>query len=568
MTSDEGALDKLRVENEQLGSRIRRLSVILIGLLAIVTVTITNALEKVDVRDLHRELEKVSESANSAWDDYGHSPLLDMKDQPQANQEDNLKEHERLRNIWQEADQKRRETQKKYDRLLKDSFSITPSLLGSSLSLDLRVWIYTMPFILVFAALYISILRKKQRILLVLAAARVHDNRQRSVLNQLTFSGNGERQTAYARTPSDLEQITYIVVTIFLLTQIISSIADAEVVNLGLGSIETVQYTSMFLTAAFYAFGYYQFTSDLMDRQIRLITKKAAKQSIAIRAWRKIGTAASWLLPHLKPKISLTTGSLLVLASLFLSTAASCGGSERFARKAGYTLFKSPGGTIAELDWRLDQLERVVKNPDAEVENPTWSDPGGGWWISTILQPKVFGLYWKNAIHNLGRYSYFIGTIVALMSLIFVLSSFVKAFQGLLRKPEIVLLVLSTTSSLIMVVDFSFNTYWFKDELFLISNLFWIVPAGFLVSIVLLQRRRARKRLRPFRTILLILLTPLALSATLYVTYVTAKGFLGILAYFIGINLLSITYLNIRFGDPARRKSRVLKDHAQPATST
>ena len=43
----------------------------------------------------------------------------------------------------------------------------------------------------------------------------------------------------------------------------------------------------------------------------------------------------------------------------------------------------------------------------------------------------------------------------------------------------------------------------------------------------------------------MILLTPLVVCASVYVGYVTVKGFVGILAYFIGINLLAVTHLNL-----------------------
>lgn len=546
MTSDEKDLDCLRAESDQLGTRVRRLIVVMIGLLIIVTVTITNALEKVDVRDLHQELDEVSLSADSAWNAYySNNFLRSNTDQSQSKPEDKQKEEDKLREIWKNADHKKREVQRKYDALLKESFSITPSLLGSSLSLDLRVWIYTLPFIIIFAVLYVAILRKKQKILLILAAPQVRNKSQTSTLNQLTFSNDDKSKTPYSRTPSDLEQGIYVVVTLFLFTQIVVSVADAEVNNLGVGFLESLQYISMFLTMVFYAFGYYFFTSDLLDRQVAVITKQLRKETIAIRIWRKLGVMVVWLVRRLRPRISLTTGSLLVLASLFLSTAASCERSDLFLRKPGYTLLNPPGGKIAELNSKIGDLESLLKDPESEQEKTSWRDPGGGWWISTIVQPKELGLYWQNAIHSLGRYAYLLGEIVALVTLVLVLTSFLKRLRGLLTRLKRVLFAFSITLSLIVIVDFSFNTYWFKDELFLLSNLLWTVPAALLIRTALSERIRQRRKSIISKGILPVVLTPLALSATVYVGYVTAQGFFGVLAYFIGINLLSMTYLNM-----------------------
>lgn len=200
---------------------------------------------------------------------------------------------------------------------------------------------------------------------------------------------------------------------------------------------------------------------------------------------------------------------------------------------------------MAELEWRTNQLEQLLKHPELEAEETNWKDPGGGSSISTILHPKAPDLYWEKAIHNLGKYSYLAGTALALATLILVLISLVRHLEKL-RKPQIILSVLSVALSLILIVDFSFNTYWFKDELFLLSNLFWIVPTGFVLFAVFSKRTASRKKQRlVIKNILAILLIPLTASACAYVTYVTAKGFFGVLAYFVGINLLSQTYLNL-----------------------
>jgi len=543
MAADEKDLDNLRTESDQLGARVRRICVVMIGLLIIVTVTITNALEKIDVRDLHEELVKVSQSADSAW--FIYDSLHSKDDQSPVKSEDKKKEEDKLRETWKDANDKKIEVQRKYDALLKESFSIRPSLLGSNLSLDLRVWIYTLPFIAILAVLYVSILRKKQRVLLILAAPQVRDLSQTGTLNRLAFSKSSKLRTAYSRTPSDLEQFIYVLVTVFLLTQIVSAAADAEVISLGLGFAESLQYLSMFLTTVFYAFGYYFFTSEKIDRQVTVITQKVLKQSIAVRIWRKLGVRALGLLRRLRPRISLTTGSLLVLASLFLSTAASCQTSELIERKPGYTLLKSPGGPLVELNWYIQKLERILKSHESEPEETSWHDPGGGWWISTIVQPKDMGLYWQNAIHNLGRCAYLLGVIVAIVTIVLVLTSFLERFRSLLSSLQRVLFAFSITLSLIVIVDFSFSTYWFKDELFLLSNLLWVVPAAILIRTVLSKRIRSRRQSIINKEILSVVLTPLALSATVYVGYVTARGFFGVLAYFIGINLLSVTYVSI-----------------------
>ena len=259
MAAKENNLDDLRAESEQLGTRIRRLGFVLIGLFIIVTVTITNAFEKVDVRDVHEELEQASQAAESAWRIYIDESVV--SENSQLPPEEKAKGENTRRELWKQADQKKKEAKRKYDGLLKESFSITPSLLGSNLSLDLRVWIYAFPFIVIVSVLYISILRKKQKILSVLAAQHVKSDAGPSTLNRLTFSRIAAWPTPFSRTPSDIEQAIYLLISVFLVTQIISATAGVEFISIGLGLMESLQYMFMFLTVFFYASSYYFFTS-------------------------------------------------------------------------------------------------------------------------------------------------------------------------------------------------------------------------------------------------------------------------------------------------------------------
>jgi uncharacterized membrane protein YfcA len=91
-----------------------------------------------------------------------------------------------------------------------------------------------------------------------------------------------------------------------------------------------------------------------------------------------------------------------------------------------------------------------------------------------VIPGKSLGLYWQDAINNLGRFGYLIGVILAVVSLMVVIGSMIG--PRLLDKKKLIaaLFIISSTVSLVLVADFSFSVFWFKDELFLISNL--VVP--------------------------------------------------------------------------------------------
>lgn len=106
MAAKENNLDDLRAESEQLGTRIRRLGFVLIGLFIIVTVTITNAFEKVDVRDVHEELEQASQAAESAWRIYIDESVV--SENSQLPPEEKAKGENTRRELWKQADQKKK----------------------------------------------------------------------------------------------------------------------------------------------------------------------------------------------------------------------------------------------------------------------------------------------------------------------------------------------------------------------------------------------------------------------------------------------------------------------------
>jgi hypothetical protein len=226
MSSNKNGLEGLRAEYQSLSSRITRLSLVHISLLAIVTFTIGNGLEKVDVRDLQQELDAAHYAARGLFGVY-ESKGVQSNGIPDP-------ERDHLRDDWMKALDKETAIRKKYDALLKEQFSISPSLLGSSLKIDLRSWVYCIPFVSLFALLYIQILRKKQAVISTIGAARVNENGESSKLDLLVFSKQSGLGSAFERSSSRLEEAAHLITVAALLTIIISSLYDTEVVFLGL----------------------------------------------------------------------------------------------------------------------------------------------------------------------------------------------------------------------------------------------------------------------------------------------------------------------------------------------
>lgn len=566
MPTDTKDLETLRAESQQIGSRITRLCIILISALVIVTFTITNTLEKVDVRELKQNLDNATMALEFLSGTYRRH-LNETKQQPPSSnpKEDNAKDP--IHDAYSKALNEKIEAQRKFDAAMKESLSISLPILGTGLKIDLRTWIYSIPFISIIAVVYIQILRKKQRVLSAIAALQIFNNAEANKLDQLTFSEFPGLETPYARNPSQLEQIVYLLIIIFLISFIIVALDQADIVLLGLGTIETLQYLLMLLTISFYGLSYYYYVATALDKQTAAIAGWVAKPTILIRAWRKLRVSVLAFSSRVKPKISLTTGAFLILASLFLSTSASCDQNGQVVRLPGHKLLQEPGGQIWKINQSLDTLEKLLESlkdsessqdtadPVKELEDRLARDPGGGWWISTIEQPKWEGLYWRYAIHNLGRIAYSLGLGVAILTLLIVLYRLIRKKHSKLKKVHVALFLLSITLSLIVITDYAFNTFWFKDELFLLSNLFWIVPLAFLLHRTLSHKENAHSHWTLIKSSLVILLLPLTVCAAIYVGYVTWDGFWGVLTYFIGINLISLAYLQIVKGEPANNEA-------------
>lgn len=225
MATDTNNLEVLRAESQQLGSRITRLSIILISVLTIVTVTITNALEKADLSDLKEQLQTAQSSQKTSYEAYKNKSDELYKPLNGSESEQSLKEEvNRLRVLWEKAFKEQQEAQRRYDALLKESFSINPSLFGSGLQIDLRAWIYSIPFVIVAALIYIQLLRKKQKTLAVVAASYLSHNVETSKFDRLIFSDNPDSETPYARSPAQLEQTIYLLIITVLLSILIVGI--------------------------------------------------------------------------------------------------------------------------------------------------------------------------------------------------------------------------------------------------------------------------------------------------------------------------------------------------------
>lgn len=512
MSSDKNGLEGLRAEHQSLSSRITRLSLIHISLLTIVTFTIGNGLDKVDVRDQKRDLDTAHYIAQALFEAYlskkvESNGILDP-------------EKERLRDEWMKAFDKEQDMQKKQDALLKEEFSISPSVLGSSLNIDLRSWVYCIPFVTLFVFLYIQILRKKQTVISTIGAARVNETDEVAKLDLLMFSHKSEVRPAFERSSSQLEAAAHLVIVALLLTLIISALADTEVVFLGLQPLEIVEYCLMFFTAGCFAISYYYYESAALDLQASIITDREIAPGLALRTWRRATSRTHDVLSRLKPRVSLTTAALLVLASLFLSTAASCEGP-------------LPGHTML----RQDQ----------------------GHWVTSIVNVKN-SLYWQDAINLLGRGGYLIGLVLALTTLILVACSILRIK---IRKGETVHLFLFFASgalSLMTIADLSFSAFWFKDELFLLSNAFWLFPSSLLYWLVFTNTANRAGVRSLFVTVVL----PLFVVAMVYSSYSAWIGYRGVLVYFAGITLMALSYLRVVMTDRQKHRARVNQHSASP----
>lgn len=498
MPEENKDLETIKNEYEQLSIRINRLNLLLLGILCIISFTISGAVNNSELVNLKEQVERDRIEARMLFNMYEIDPdYVSKRDNSKLTAEQKWEEFRS--EFFQKVD--------KYKKMLNESLTVKPSLFGTGLGVNLLIWIYGFPFLFLAFQFYNFVQRKKQKLLLVLAQYSFESN-SKNKFDRLLFSDKFNKETPFLRYPNQVIKVLIFITFIFLFSYIF---IEGDIIWASWEITSILQYIVMIFTAIFYFSAYYYYICKKLDLQIENLLNWNPPEDLALIKVKKLIINLSKIIKKIEPRVSLITGSGLIILSLFLATSASCGNTDsnfEIIPLAGYRLFQ--GGSDAE-------------------------------WISTALR---LSYYWEVPIDFIGRSVYAISIFLSIVTLTLTIITFL-GFEILNSKKLIKYLFLVVALCLfIVLVNFSFNTFWFKDELFLISVLCWVVPIGMIYYFLIRERKHNFKN-KDLIIFLKVFATPLLINSFLFVIYASIKGVGGILIYYVGILLIFLGYLKL-----------------------
>jgi hypothetical protein len=523
MSSTEKDIQGFRDAQQQLLHSIFRIAFIRLILLTIVVLTFSRAVERANSSYEIAEKRQASVKASIKEDELKVllSEVQLYKEEniqketlpiPNANsssetklsetnsEKGEIKEAE-LRLQYNEAVKETRKLKQEYEDLLAREFTLKTSLLGTAMEFDLRLWVYLLPFLFLLTETYFQILRKKQKLLNIVAANKFGKRDDVPVIDRLFISDEPNTITPFAKYPSQFEQLLSILITLLLIGYIIIKgweyWPDRSSSNAG-------QYAQVLLTITFYAAAYYFYISSKLEAQIFSLVNRDANDDWRSIVWKKSNSWARLLLSRLKSRISLTTGSLLILITLFLAMADSC------SPTPGYKILLPRNDvTPLKMSWLT-----------AEAVN-----------------------YWGNIVAFIGRSTYAITLFLALLTLIFVITSFFRfnIFKRL-RLMTILFIILGSIS-IYLILDFAFSIVWLPDSLYPLKIAVWFATIFLWCLFGLSRSKKKHSSWVKIRLVLVLLFIPLVIDACFFLVHAIDNDLIGLPVYFIGVNLLSLSYM-------------------------
>jgi hypothetical protein len=385
-------------------------------------------------------------------------------------------------------------------------FTKEVSLLGFKIDINLLYCAPLFPLLFLMAQSYIFILRAKQDLLRCIAAQTIQKAEVENVtkLDNLVFSSSAARLTPYNRHPAWLQSVLYalglFVISLYFVASCIYFWRHSPATTIIAISIFVA---NTLWIIVFYTIAYTQYVSGRLAAQVKTAFDCEVPTPLIRRVWADaqewVGSVRLGL--RFRPRVSLLTGSLLVLSTLFLATASSCEGPRK-----GYEFFAG----INEARWFMDD--------------------------SGAFSEKLL----------LGRTVYVMSVALAGITLLLLLAALV--FRDVLRRRRLMaaLFLVSGTASLFLIAELGFvyllNLWVMADLLRLI---YWVIPLLLWYWFGFIFWRRGRERWPRIRAALVLFYLPGFVICLEAFYEIIQSRLYGIVVFFAGINILSLTYMQL-----------------------
>ncbi len=399
-------------------------------------------------------------------------------------------------------------------------FTVNFSVLGTNISVDLRLIILSAPIWIAIGYMYLAVLREKRRIVVFLGNAlnRMQPSERVAVLDRLTF---GSRDGPYSRYPGVLIEWTFWlgVVVLGCLMMKVTSLGGSSGVDDKFGSLTSRTLDVGLLLVGIFSFSFYTglLTSRLIagfQREIE-VELGATVPPHAFRQWTD--RALAWLRTLLaRPGHALTLrlGSLFVFLSLATPTSmVGCG--HNYPKPSAFSVRWSSDKTDIRPGYQL-----LVKHAD---------------WPDDDFFVNSFG----------ANYYYF---LVSLSVAAWVLSFCNKTFLRRVRWVLAGLRYLSVASSIFTFIDFGWIFFfvllmlWDTKVAVVVQLAFFAATLFACTSFGRRRFKRARERLGK---ILFLLYLPVVFSNLVYIGCLIFAGIPGMAFVYFGSQVLAIGFLRM-----------------------
>ena len=389
-------LELLRNEHQQLSATIVRLSSLRLVFLFLFVFTFASALKKMQSLDSTEIIGSSNQLTSTIETLYGHSIDFkaslfvsgycpnnvgefafdqDSKDAISLNLSpaDNEKVELMIRNVC---------------NLYANAFSVPMEILGIKLQLDLRHWAYGLPILYWLSAVYLYLLRKKLKVIDVLARHRIHNAQPGTIatLDTLLFGADERRSsTMYSRLPADFLKPFYsLLVFAFFVYLAICFAPFVSLIGDETNDLWTVGHGILILVTM--TIVYAKYVSESLEGQVRKAVGSIPPDEIQSRWmrvrrglrswWRGRRISVSW---SSFPKACVLSSCLLILITLGLATTMnSCGRCYK-----GYEL------AMGKAPWVDAEL---LADPDGLSYNIDRALGMGAYWTSLLLSVASLGL--------------------------------------------------------------------------------------------------------------------------------------------------------------------------------
>jgi hypothetical protein len=379
MPTPEKELDVLGKEQEKLSGTISRFALITFALLLSFVVAFSRAYQKIDAGEVRSQVAEARRLGHIS----GESPDLSyiyLLFPEEAHAAAPIT-REPTQQEMAAATQKRLLIEKALEEQAKTWFNIKVAALGSSLEIDLRYCIFLLPLLFWASAVRLHLLMRKEYTVRELAShiVRSADAAEATRLDHLLYDQSPRSPTAYARQPARIERAAYLAAVGATLAYLF---IDGRNFWILWGWTNLGKIAGVLASITFYLWLYCHAATLRLDAQLQSMVGLSPRTCWTDKLRDRLSRWSAKVRAPLRarPRLSMSTGCLLISTTLLLGMARSC--DNQSVRYKGYELLRSK--TASDAIWPVAGYSDVVMSTLSGGKLPLFAAVGLSAYCATL----------------------------------------------------------------------------------------------------------------------------------------------------------------------------------------